>query len=232
MKASIMRASANRQLLDSTIRGGSSGHAQAATTIMRQQKMAARANMPTLSESFTEGARAEEAIAVRKMKSQVKSASGYVPKYNKKSAQVKAQALIASKITGSTAYTMQPVLSAGDKYRLARQSGEAPNVIPAIDGVQHVNTAAVSSTANKASDSAGASMPMLTLMLGLGVGAAYCTLSYDTTTQLGAIFGVSTASNSPFMVGSTLTPTEEATVISSNDAISMKKQPIWLQRQR
>ena len=43
---------------------------------------------------------------------------------------------------------MQPVLSAGEKYRLARKNGTAPLIIPAIDGHIAENSAATSTSAN------------------------------------------------------------------------------------
>ena len=84
MKGTSLRPSAQRQLLDMGLglgRAGSSSHAQSATTIMRQKKLAARQSMVTLNEAFTEGARADDRLAKRQALSQAKAANGYTPKY-------------------------------------------------------------------------------------------------------------------------------------------------------
>ena len=227
-----MRESAKRQLLQGmgSFVKGSTGHAQAATTVIRQQKMAARATMPALSEVFTEGARAEEALASRRAKTRATATAVSTPRYAKKTAQVKAQAVLASKISGQEAYVAQPVLSAAHKYRLARQNGDAPSIIPAIDGESVAAAAAAAGAAQEAaystSSSAGASMPMITLLLGAGVGAAYCTTAWDAT-EISQFLGLSTAATQGSVI-----EYEEFEVSKAIATSAMNKQPLWLQRAR
>jgi len=191
MKVTSFRASAKRQLLDGM--GVSTSHAQAATTIIRQEKMAARKSMKTLNEAFTEGTRADDRLAKRRASSQVTAANGYTPKYvpaAKKVAQARRPAsvpssasgpsisrsaiLMSKTASGETAYVPGTVLSAADKYRLARQNGEqATRVIPAIDGPE-ANAAAQAASASVATlgsfeNARGVSIPLF-LLFGLGVG--------------------------------------------------------------
>jgi hypothetical protein len=153
--------------------------------------MAARENMLSLSAAFTEGTRAEEKVALRKARNHSSLASASNPAYSPLPAAIAAKAI---KPSGTPAYAMQPVMSAGDKYRAARNAGE-PTPILGTDG--RTNAAATAAAAS-ATVSSASSLPVpLFLLLGLGVGTALFVGDYgfaDLTTILGVPKAVADAS--------------------------------------
>jgi len=203
------------------------------------QKMLARENMLSLSATFTEGARAESKLASRLARNQAKIASAAPTTYTSTlppAAASAAKAALANSSSGGPAYVMQPVMSAGDKYRLARQGGASTPILGNdVVGSAASASAAAGSTAPISSATAG-STPYMFLLLGLGVGTAAFVSEY-TLADVTALLGVqkAVADAGPDQV--TVTAGDAATaacgsVIATSNNNAHEQQPLWLQRSR
>jgi len=194
--------------------------------------MAARENMLSLSAAFTEGARAEGKIALRKLKNQAPVASAHSPSYSQLRAEIAAKAV---KSSDTPAYVMQHVMSAGDKYRAARLNGQPTPILGSAAA-----TADTAATAAAAAAVNSSSVPIpLFLLLGVGVGTALFVGDYnlsDLATMLGMQKAVADAS--------TFTAATAAHAHAGVDGVVgdvshaphthrvQEQQPVWLQRSR
>ena len=191
--------------------------------------MLARENMKSLSEVFTEGARAEVKIAQRQSRNVTAMASAHIPNYAavlKKTHAAIAPAAVM-KTNGELAHVMQPVVSAADRYRKARLNGELPDAATA--------SAAAAADAVVAPTTKGkdfTSIPLF-LILGLGSGGAYAVhegygfFGIPATATATAARIDTYPSIPPTTIASTATV--EVAVRKRNDTT---QQPLWLQRQR
>ena len=199
------------------------------------QKMLARENMLSLSAAFTEGTRAESKLASRLARNQAKIASAAPTTYTSTlppAAASAAKAALANSSSGAPAYVMQPVMSAGDKYRLARKGG-APTPILGNDVVGSAADAAAGITAPISSATAG-STPYMFLVLGLGVGTAALVSEYtlaDVTALLGIQKAVADAGLVQGTAGDAATAACSSVIATSNNS-AHEQQPLWLQRSR
>jgi len=199
--------------------------------------------MLSLSAAFTEGTRAEEKVALRKARNHSSLASASNPAYSPLPAAIAAKAI---KPSGTPAYAMQPVMSAGDKYRAARNAGE-PTPILGTDARPNTATAAAAS----ATVSSASSLPVpLFLLLGLGVGTALFVGDYgfaDLTTILGvpkAVADASTVTHAATAAAGDAHAHAHLHASAGADAVVgdvshaphthrvQEQQPLWLQRSR
>jgi hypothetical protein len=216
------------------------------------QKMLARENMVSLSAAFTEGTRAESKIALRKARNQASIASAAPATYTSAlppAAASAAKAAMANFSAGAPVYVMQPVMSAGDKYRLARLGG-APTPILGNDAVSSAaNTA--TGIASVSTATAGSSQYMF-LLLGLGVGTAAFVSEYtlaDVTGLLGlqkaaadageVTAGGTAATTAAAAAGGSVIATSNNNAHVNGDVSHaphthrvQEQQPLWLQRSR
>lgn len=119
---------------------------------------------------------------------------------------------LSSKATGGTLYTMKPVISSADRFREARLHGEPLEAI--------VDNTATSSSA----DSGNASILPLVGIIAFGAATAFAIMEYPE--HQGEIAQYVGNLKSFGFASSDYTPGIE------QQADSIAKQPVWLQRQR
>ena len=206
--------------------------------------MLARENMPSLSAVFTEGTRAEAKVALRKAHRQANLAAAAPAVYSSlpPAAASAAKAAMAHTSGGAPAYVMQPVLSAGDKYRLARVCG-VPTPILGADAAGSASNAAAGS-ASVSSATAG-SFQYMFLVLSMGVATAAIASEYswaDVMTYIGvqtAAADTNVAATGSVAVGGTVIATSDSSANTNSNASHashahrvQEHQPLWLQRTR
>ncbi len=146
------------------------------------------------------------------------------------------------KANGEPMYVMQPVVSAGDKYRVARQNGEVSPLADAPRSGTQTNV-----VINK-SDGLQSSIPLF-LFLGLGLGTAFMVGDYDVAdvaAMLGWPTAATEAASEVYPIGVEYSGASEP--ISSSPSVELQlkcidhanvhkpqqaqQQPLWLQRHR